>query len=121
MVDETREKRMRILTRAEMEAVMPPVDPQDIEAENRRQYCYALTKEVAALLPPGWGVAPDASDGPALLFNHEASLEAFRVLLPVNDRTGRTVHTHAIRILGQFIARLTAQILEYERCCDREE
>jgi len=121
MVGEKGEERMRILTRAEMEAVTPRVNPEDIEAENRRQYLYALSKEVNKLLPAGWKSNPDESNGPALLFLHEASLEVFRVLVPIARRKCHTASTHAVQILGVFINRLTEQFLEYERESDREE
>ena len=112
---------MRILTRAEMEAVAPRVNPEDIEAENRRHYLYALAEEVNKLLPPGWKAKPDGSNGQALLFLHDASLEVFRVMVPITKRRCSTASTHAIQVLGVFIGKLTDQFLEYERESDREE
>jgi hypothetical protein len=106
---------MRILTRAEMASVTPLPDPEDIEAENRRQHLYAMANAVGKLVPDGWKVEPDVRDGPALLFTHEASLEVFHILISVSETMGRGLDNVALQVLRRFVARLTEQVLESER------
>jgi len=104
-MDET--EHTRTLTRSELEAIEPPADPNDVEAENHRHGMYALAHTVLDLLPPGWTTSPDVRNGDALLCVYRNRVS---ILVKLDKRCARSWRSSARVVVKRLIIEMAEQL-----------